>query len=175
VRRVFLALLVLVAGCTSTVDPAPEPTPPPFRDCAAAVAGQAELPEFTLKCLTGGGQDVQVGRLAGPAVLNFWAPWCTECRDELPAFQRLADRGQVTVIGVATDTTRSAAISLGTDLGVTMPTLFDAYGELRRKLGEPNLPLTLFIDRDGKVTSHAKSALNDETLGELVKERLGVG
>jgi thiol-disulfide isomerase/thioredoxin len=174
VRRALLALVMLVAGCTSTVEPAPQPTPPPFTDCTGLFSGRAELPELTLSCITGG-QNVQVGQLAGPAVINFWAPWCQECREELPAFQRLADRGQVKVIGVATDTPRSAAISLATDLGVTMPTLLDAYGELRRKFGELFLPLTLFIDGNGKVTKYVGPALKDEKLGTLVRERLGIG
>ncbi|GIH08981.1 membrane protein [Rhizocola hellebori] len=173
-RRAVLALVLLVAGCTSTAPPTPMPTPPPFRDCASIFEGKAELPELALPCFTGG-QNVQVGRLSGPAVINFWAPWCLECGEELPAFQRLADRGQVKVIGVATDTNRSAAISLATDLGVTMPTLLDVYGEFRRQLGTINLPLTVFVDSNGKVTTYVGSALKDETLNKLVRERLGVG
>jgi thiol-disulfide isomerase/thioredoxin len=150
------------------------PTPPPFQACDSLFTAKAQLPEMTLPCFTGG-EKVQVGQLAGPTVVNFWAPWCLECREELPAFQRLADRGQVKVIGVATDTTRSEAISLATDLGVTMPTLLDVYGELKRKLGQPNLPLTLFVDGNGKVTTYVGSALTDDALGALVRERLGIG
>ncbi len=175
-RWALAALVLLLTGCTTPAPPAPAPapTPPPFRDCTSLANGKAELPEVTLPCFTGGA-EVQIGKLPGPMVINFWAPWCLECGEELPAFQRLADRGQVKVIGVATDTTRSAAISLATDLGVTMPTLLDVYGGLRRQLGKPNLPLTVFVDSKGKVTSHVGPALKDETLAALVRERLGIG
>lgn len=174
-KRALAALVLLLTGCTSTAPPpTPAPTPPPFRDCASLDDGLAELPKITLPCFTGG-QEVQIGKLVGPAVITVWAPWCLECTEELPAFQRLADRGQVKVIGVATDTTRSAAISLATDLGVTMPTLLDLYGELRRQLGRLDLPLTVFVDSNGKVTSYVGSALKDEKLATLVRERLGIG
>lgn len=78
------------------------------------------------------------------------------------------------MVGVATDDRRESAASLATDLGLKIPTLFDSSGELRRALGEPNLPLTLFIDSSGKVTKYVGPALTDEKLAELVRERLGV-
>jgi thiol-disulfide isomerase/thioredoxin len=111
--------------------------------------------------------------LQGPLVINLWASWCEPCAKELPALQRLADRNTVTVIGVATDDTHDAAVSRAQDLGVRMPILFDGQGVLRKALGEANLPVTLFVDANGKVTRYVGPALTDEKLAGLVHDRLG--
>lgn len=170
-----MLLVLLLAGC-STDPPAVDPSPStvvPFAGCAGLGPGQAELPEVSLPCFAGG-ESVQMRQLRGPAVVNFWASWCEPCRAELPAFQRLSELNRVSVVGVATDDRRESAIALADDLGLKIPTLFDSSGELRRALGEPNLPLTLFIDSSGKVTKYVGPALTDEKLAELVRERLGV-
>jgi thiol-disulfide isomerase/thioredoxin len=161
--RVVVLVLLLLAGCSST----PEQAAPP----CLAQTGANELPEVSLGCIQGG--TVQVRQLTGPMVINLWASWCEPSRKELPALQRLADRNMIPVVGVATDDTREASASLAQDLGVRMPTLFDGSGELRRALGQAALPLTLFVDAQGKVTRYSGPALTDEKLDALVHERFG--
>lgn len=177
--RVLLGVLcaLTVAACSASppvASPSPQPAPSEpeqFAACTGIDGGAAKLPDLSLPCFTGG-QRLSAARLRGPLVVNFWASWCAPCREELPAFQRLADSGKVPVLGVATDDRRAASLSLAADLGVRFPTLFDASGELRRARGEAALPLTLFIDGRGEVTSYAGPALTDETLGSLVTQRL---
>lgn len=173
-RRALLGVLLLLAGCTSTVTAQPEAdsTPPPFAACAALFTGRADLPEVSLPCFAGA-EQVSPAKLAGPAVVNFWSETCLPCIEELPAFQRLADKGEVRVVGVATKSRRAGAISLATELGVSFPNLFDADGKLLRNVGEMALPVTLFVTADGKVTRYVGTALTDETLADLVRQRLG--
>jgi cytochrome c biogenesis protein CcmG/thiol:disulfide interchange protein DsbE len=175
VRAAASVLLGLLVGACSATPAPPEKEAPPeptqFAVCTGIDAGAAKLPEVSVPCFTGG-QPVKVDRLRGPLVVNFFASWCAPCREELPAFQRLADSGRVPVVGVVTDDRRSAALSLAVDLGVRFPALFDAGGEFRRARGEAALPLTLFIDEHGAVTSYSGPALTDETLGRLVTQRL---
>jgi len=172
---IFHAFVVaLVVGACSSTPALPEQAPSPeatqFAACTGIDGGAAKLPEISVPCFTGG-QPVKVDRLRGPLVVNFFASWCAPCREELPCFQRLADSGRVPVLGVATDDRRSAALSLAIDLGLRFPTLFDAGGEFRRARGEAALPLTLFIDERGEVTSYSGPALTDEALGKLVAQR----
>lgn len=174
-RAAASVLLAFLAGaCSATAAPpdkAAPPEPTQFAACTGIDGGTAKLPEISVPCFTSG-QPVELDRLRGPLVVNFFASWCAPCREELPAFQRLADSGRVPVLGVATDDRREAALSLAVDLGVRFPTLFDASGEFRRARGEAALPLTLFIDGHGEVTRYAGPALTDETLGNLVAQRL---
>ena len=175
-----ILLAVLAGACSASPVPAPkaqEQQPPEqtqFAVCTGIDGGTAKLPEISVPCFTGG-LPVKVDRLRGPLVVNFFASWCPPCREELPAFQRLADSGKVPVLGVVTDDKRAASLSLAIDLGLRFPTLFDATGEIRRARGEAALPLTLFIDERGEVTSYTGPALTDETLGTLVTQRLVSG
>jgi thiol-disulfide isomerase/thioredoxin len=188
-RAAVVALALTVAGCGGS-DEAPSTAPPvaPFTDCAAltapppaaapvTLAGEGEpLPEVALPCFTGG-QDVTVSAIRGPAVVNLWGSWCPPCREELPAFQRFADRatGKVTVVGVDTRDSRSAASSLAADLGLTYPNLFDPDERLRAKLEVSALPATLFVDREGRVRHlYNSTALDDATLATLAAKHLGV-
>ncbi|MDQ7906916.1 TlpA disulfide reductase family protein [Phytohabitans sp. ZYX-F-186] len=189
-RAVAVVLVLAAAGCGgSDGGPSPSPEPPaPFTDCAAltapppaaepvALSGEGKpLPEVALPCFTGD-QEVTVSAIRGPAVVNLWGSWCPPCREELPAFQRFADRaaGKVTVIGVDTRDSRSAAGSLAADLGLTYPNLFDPDERLRVKVGVSALPATLFVDRDGRVRHlYNSTALDDATLATLVARHLGV-
>lgn len=202
----LLPALLLVAACTTTTTTdqgTPEPTAvaAPFADCstltappvrastAAAAAGSnaptaasvTALPDVRLPCFTGGAA-VPVTAIRGPAVLNFWASWCPPCRKELPAFQRLADRadGRVHVIGVNTTDDRGTAASLGKELKLTFPNIFDQEGKIRLELirlelARAVLPITVFVDEQGKVRHvDTSGALDDASLAELVERHLAV-
>ncbi|WP_173078104.1 TlpA family protein disulfide reductase [Phytohabitans rumicis] len=189
-KTASLLALLLVAGCSGGGgEPAQPEAAPPFADCAAvttppagsgaaaATAGDAQpLPDVALPCFTGG-ETVSVRAIRGPAIVNLWGSWCPPCRDELPAFQRFADRaaGKVTVIGVDTRDDRSAATSLATDAGLTYPNLYDPSEQLRIKLRVTALPATLFVDREGRVRHlYNSTALDDATLATLAARHLGV-
>ncbi|GAB4103845.1 hypothetical protein GCM10028790_28640 [Micromonospora taraxaci] len=200
-----LPLLLAVAGCTAdkaSDEPAPRPAaaerPSPFRDCAtlgtaptaattpgsgtktpgttAPAAGGQALPELTLSCFTGGA-PVALRSVAGPAVINVWASWCPPCRKELPAFQRLSQRttGQLQVVGVNSRDSRSGAQSIGEDFGVRFPILVDQGEALQRELKRNAIPLTLFVDADGRIRHiDASGALDDAQLAKLVRQHLGL-
>jgi cytochrome c biogenesis protein CcmG, thiol:disulfide interchange protein DsbE len=172
-----LAVLAATAGCTAEAKP-PAGPPSPFADCAALAAapGSAgKLPDLTLPCFTGG-RPVRLTDLRGPAVINLWASWCEPCRAELPAMQRLADRAgdRLRVVGVDTGDGRDAAVSFGTDTGVTLPTLYDRDKALMNALGRTALPITVFLDPAGRTYVYNQVALDDAGLARLVREHTGV-
>jgi thiol-disulfide isomerase/thioredoxin len=139
-------------------------------------AASTELPALELPCFTGG-EPVVLSDLRGPAVVNLWASWCPPCREELPVLQRYADRndGEVSVVGVVTRDSREKAASLADGLGITFPALDDRGGELLAQLGAAGLPVTLFVDRSGRIAYlHQGPALDEATLAELATEHLGV-
>jgi cytochrome c biogenesis protein CcmG, thiol:disulfide interchange protein DsbE len=113
--------------------------------------------------------------LRGPAVLSLWASWCSPCRTELPVMQRLADRaaGRLTVLGVDTGDSREAGASFATDAQVTMPTLFDQESRLLTALAGTRLPVTVFVDGNGR-RQVTVLPLNAGKLAELVRTHTGV-
>ncbi|MET8232879.1 redoxin domain-containing protein [Micromonospora sp. NPDC005298] len=186
-------------------EPAPRPAaadrPSPFRDCAAlgtpptaaspgagttapatpgpgtsTTPGGPALPELTLACFTGGA-PVALRSVAGPAVINIWASWCPPCRKELPAFQRLSERaaGQLQVVGVNSRDSRGGAQSIGEDYGVRFPILVDQGEAVQRALERNAIPLTLFVDAQGRIRHvDATGALDDARLAKLVNQHLGL-
>ncbi|MGY0231258.1 TlpA disulfide reductase family protein [Longispora urticae] len=167
-RVVGAALMTLVAAaaCSSPAGPG-EPAAQEetwFAACAPATGAGMELP-----CFTGGAAST----VTGPAVVNLWASWCAPCRQELPAFQRLADKDQVRVLGVVTLDDRARALDTAKDLKITFPMLYDSAGRLQKSVGRSLLPITLFVAADGRVThTYTGPALDDAALGALVEEHL---
>ncbi|WP_422774508.1 TlpA family protein disulfide reductase [Plantactinospora sp. WMMC1484] len=142
----------------------------------SAGSGSA-LPAVSLPCFSGE-PEVAVGELRGPAVINLWASWCAPCRRELPAFQRLSTRAgdRLRVIGVNTRDSWPAAESIGVDFGLEFPSLYDRDQKLLRELGgRAVLPITLFVDADGRIRHRDETgALDDAELTALVRRHLGV-
>ncbi|MEU8000838.1 TlpA disulfide reductase family protein [Catellatospora sp. NPDC049111] len=130
------------------------------------------LPELALECMAGG-EPVRLSALRGPLVINLWASWCTPCRQELPAFQRLADSGRVPVLGVVTEDSRDAAAWLADELKVSLPSVYDRSGALKAAAGEMALPLTLFVTADGRAIVYRDVALTDQTLAPLIEQHFG--
>jgi thiol-disulfide isomerase/thioredoxin len=122
---------------------------------SAPVAAKARsLPDLTLPCL-GGGRAVNIAKLRGPLILNFWAQWCTPCRDETKVLAQVADqyRGKVQVIGVDwQDTKPDWALAMLRYNSATYPQLADPEAATRAPLDIRGLPTTFFVAGDGSVT-----------------------
>jgi len=117
-------------------------------------------PEFSLRTLEG--QTVSLTALRGQVVLlNFWATWCLECRQELPALEilhrRFGPRG-LAVVGINTREGPIAVRSFVRDRGLTFPLLLDSGGTVTRGYGVIGLPTTFLVGRDGRSAALAIGA-----------------
>lgn len=147
-----------VAGCES------------FAADAAGAAGDAGVPAVALPCLVEG-PDLTLDDLGSrPVLVNLWASWCAPCREEMPllqqAYQRTGD--QIGFLGVNTEDTRSAAVSLITDLDVTYAHVVDQDKKLLTELGAPGLPVTLAVAADGRVVDRQIGQLSAARLDEML-------
>ena len=181
-RRLFLVLVLALAGCaSSTVESAPSAAAsclPPAPSGVTSPGGHAatRIPDLTLDCFAGGGR-VRLTALHRPAIVNLWASWCAPCRTELPAFQRFAASvgDRVLVLGVDTGDTRDAGAGLLQDTKVAFPTLFDGKSALLSGVGRSALPVTLFVDAEGGIRYlYNDKALDEAGLAALARTHLGV-
>jgi cytochrome c biogenesis protein CcmG, thiol:disulfide interchange protein DsbE len=116
--------------------------------------GHTSLPDVAVRSLDDGEAALDVGALRGPAVVNLWATWCVPCRKELPAFQQVSKaQPDVRFIGVDIAEEAAAARDYLAGLGVTFDQYLDDRGELTDALGTAVLPVTLVVDRDGRIAT----------------------
>jgi thiol-disulfide isomerase/thioredoxin len=141
---------------------------------ASAPSARSDLPDLTLPCL-GGGKDYDLDSVRGPAVVSLWAQWCGPCRKELPLFQRLAQTGKVTVLGLDwKETSPGGAIALLAATGATYPQVVDLDGRISDHYRVSGLPGILFVDADGTVTFRKGSVTSWDELAGLVRDHTGV-
>lgn len=116
-----------------------------------------EAPEFATERLDG--ERVSLQDFRGKVVfLNFWASWCTPCREEMPAmeelYQAFKDKGFV-IVAVNVKESQKKAKTFVKELKVTYPILLDPKGDVSVLYGAWALPLTYLIDRKGIVVGRA--------------------
>ncbi|THI88286.1 MAG: TlpA family protein disulfide reductase [Nitrospira sp. CG24A] len=119
-------------------------------------AGSMAAP-FDLATLDG--KVVKSSELAGKVVLvNFWATWCGPCKEEMPSLARLQqqlDLKDFVMLTVTTDLQRQGIAHFLSQLGVSLPVLFDEDQEVSRSFMVRGLPTTIVIARDGALVGRA--------------------
>ena len=160
---IAVVVVALVAGVTwlslsGGSDDAASGTPQADKVNVADVGAPA--PNFELQTLDG--RTVQLADYRGrPVLVNFWASWCTPCRDEFPFLQNLVNQHHdLVVLGVAEDTIPSDAKTFATRRHATWPMLSDADGQVAREYGVKPIPQTMFVDRDGTMTVRVNASLD---------------
>jgi cytochrome c biogenesis protein CcmG, thiol:disulfide interchange protein DsbE len=155
-RALSVGLLVL---STSGVAHAESDALPPLLkplDLTAYRAGTVP-PSFTGRTLDA--REFSLADLRGSVVvLNFWASWCLECRQEMPALDRLhrtlQPRG-LTVVGLNARESPAAAQRYAGTLRLSFPLVLDADGRINTLYGVVGLPTTFVIGRDGRAVALA--------------------
>jgi thiol-disulfide isomerase/thioredoxin len=93
-----------------------------------------------------------------PLLVNFWAPWCEPCREEIPLLERLSRQPSaqgLQVIGVAVDS-RAAVLDYAQRAGIQYPLLIGERAGLAavRALGmEAVFPFSVFVDARGRIVT----------------------
>ena len=131
-------------------------------------------PNFSLVMLhpDSGKNSLSLSNFKGkPIVLNFWASWCQPCKDELPllenAWKQLqAQKKDIVFLGIDFQESSSEATSFLQLHGITYLGGLDTDGSIASKYGVTSLPQTIFIDRNGTVTSREPQELTAQELSK---------
>ena len=120
----------------------------------------ASAPDFALPSLQGSNLRLSEYR-SDVVVLNFMASWCNRCSDALPALNSIYDTYQpegLQVLAVGVDFSSAKAAAFADALQPKFPLLADDSENSVSKAYElENLPLTLVIDREGRIRFVHKS------------------
>lgn len=188
VQLVLLAVAVVVSGFGAIAwanwfGPAPAPLDAHFErpgeyplsgDTGNRPVGGEPLP---LVALRSSDDDGVVLRSDGrPMVVNVWAENCKPCEEELKYFAAVdADHSeeQVRFVGVNVNllTTLDEMVDFAGARGVDYELLLDDTGQWSQALRVVALPLTLFVDADGRIVSQA-GQVDEQQLRSYVAELL---
>ena len=126
--------------------------------------GGEQAPRFSSTDLSG--HPVSLSRFAGhPLVVNFWASWCSACRQEMPRIQRAAKADpSLRVVLVDVRDNGGAARGFLSQLGVRLPVVTDPDGRIGADYMVGGLPTTVFVRPDGTIASRYPGAMDERTL-----------
>ena len=137
-------------------------------------------PAFTLVDL--GGKKVSLSDFKGhPLVVNFWGTYCAPCKIEMPwleTFSKKYAADGFDVIGVTYDSeVGKDLITKDTkQLGVTYPILLsDPKAEKDYLSDSEVLPMSFYVDRNGKVIEVTAGLGSEDQLEAMVKETIAAG
>jgi peroxiredoxin len=166
--RVFATTLVAIVVCA---------LPALIVDARAQVRPTA--PDFGL--IDAHGAPFRLSAHRGKVVLvDFWATWCAGCKVEIPwfiEFQKKYQTKGLTSVGVAMDEEGWAKVRpYLADHPISYPVVVGNLDLLQKTFGlPPNLPITLLIDRRGRIAeSHVGMVDKDKwenRILELLKEK----
>jgi cytochrome c biogenesis protein CcmG, thiol:disulfide interchange protein DsbE len=146
--------------------------------CASVGVAQVRIgntaPSFAIK--TTDGKTIALSDYQGKVVLlNFWATWCGPCQTEMPRFVRFqreySARG-FQVIGISMDDSDAPVRTFISKLKPNYPIamgnakLAESYG------GILGLPITLLIDRTGRIEKRYEGAVNLDAMQRDIERLL---
>ena len=126
-------------------------------------SGQIEMlpdaPDFELKTLDG--KAVHLRDYRGKAVLlNFWATYCVPCKEEMPwlvAFQKQYGPKGLVILGIAMDQSIDPIRKFAEKMEVNYPVLIGNQ-RIADQYYVKGLPVSIFIDRNGRITDQVSGA-----------------
>ena len=171
-----IVALGIVAGTSSPGHPATAgsgsgPGSPGSSISSARAATGQRAPAFDLAALGNPAGHVSLAAYAGrPVIVNFFASWCGPCRKETPLMARYdkSAHGAVTVIGVDTNDSRTAALAFTRDYGVSYPVASDPAATTAGAFGVVALPQTFFLNAQHRVVDRVYGAVSTASLAKGV-------
>jgi peroxiredoxin len=130
-------------------------------------------PDFALRSMDG--KNRRLSEFRGQVVLvNFWARWAGDSRQEMPALDRINttdSRAGLVVLGVSVDEDWRRAREFAEGMKVGYPILFDTTPDIGRNYLLRKMPMTILVDRSGVVRYSSAGFKTGDDLAYLEKIR----
>ena len=132
-------------------------------------AGEAPELRFT----TFDGMEVDLGELRGKGVvINFWASWCTPCREEADLLEQTWRREKengIVFLGLDYLDQEPAALAYLAEFDITYPNGPDLRSQAARRYRIQGVPETFFISPEGRIVETVVGPIaSQQELDELL-------
>lgn len=162
-RSLYFAIMVMttwfVTACMAKYPIKSTPSPTPRSPI-----------DLTLKDLQG--STVHLRELRGRVVLvNFWASWCSPCREEMPildAFYQAHKSRNFTLVAINVSESASDAAEYVGERGYTFQVWSDPTGDTMIELGVNGLPASILLNEEGRLQKVWFGPLTTEMLNKAV-------
>lgn len=144
-RHIAVAITLTAASFALPANLPADLRPPASRKIA---------PDFSLEDSTGA--FIKLSSYKGRVVLlDFWATWCTGCKQEIPWYMEFQDKykvGGLSAIGVSLDDDGWKSVKpFLQEHKINYPIVIGNWDTMGKSFGFNSMPATLLIDRDGKI------------------------
>jgi thiol-disulfide isomerase/thioredoxin len=126
--------------------------------CAsAALAASSSGPAPGFQLSGRGGKTINLAQFKGQVVMiNFWATWCTPCRQEMPLLEDIYKKYKpmgftMLAVNVEPDSKDAEAWLGKLAKPVTFPVAFDVDSKVSKLYKVETMPTTVLVDRKGNV------------------------
>lgn len=130
-------------------------------------------PDFTLPQLDG--RELRLSSYRGKIVLlDFWATWCTPCREEIPSFVELKNKygkDGLEIVGVSMDDGPEPVRTFYQQFHMNYPVVMGNANLGEQYGGVLGLPIAFLLDREGHIRAKHIGATKPET---IEKEAVGL-
>lgn len=114
------------------------------------------------------GQSIDLDHYSGKWVfINYWAPWCPPCREEIPILNRFANKNseRVLVLGVHLDGVQGDELTRDiSDMDIRFPVLIKDPGPVLGLRVPPVVPTTWVLNPHGKAHTILKGPQTEQQL-----------
>jgi len=160
VKRLVLALVASAA----LMAPGPVAAAPHPGDDAAP---------FSLPGVKGGTVSLAAYKNK-PVYLNFFASWCGPCNEEAAAvagFDKKYRRRGLAIVGIDEQEDNAKAVSFARKYRWQFPVALDD-GEMGKRYGVYGLPVHIFIDKHGKLSTYRLGEMQTSEIEEAIRKIL---
>lgn len=170
---IALTLSFFLVACSSTKTETPSENfqvanEEPLAEQPKAEPEKMFLDDFTLTTLDG--TETSLYAYEGKTILlNFWASWCTYCRQGMPHLDSFAlENDDVVVLAVNAGEDKATIRKYLEDSGYEFDVFVDEKSALAAKFGVAGLPTTLFIGPDFEFYTIAPGFMDRDDLNYVI-------
>jgi cytochrome c biogenesis protein CcmG, thiol:disulfide interchange protein DsbE len=135
-------------------------------------------PEIALPAMDAQAQSFDRAELAQgqPTIVNFWASWCTPCREEHATLEALAAQKGIRLYGVAYKDDPEKSRAFLTELGNPFAKIdADHDGRTAIDWGVTGVPETFVVDGSGVIRVHYAGPLTEDVIAKEIMPALKSG